>query len=858
MTQKRKRNNGDSSTADSSSDAFPAAEKLLDFSKRTSLIVLSDSDDEPVVVAAAVGETRLSVPEPRLPSARQTRSPVLEQGVFGTPSSSFPAGNSNKRSRVSEKEASARVAAYRLQRSFSQPERKAKQRDSTDTIGAVLVQQVPETESIANVPLGNVDEPLPATASTNSALHKQATKLTRATSAKAATEADVLGSERQSYLQIFDRILHTVLREEAHLFSDQERQILSAFSDLDRHSRYLFTRVYMRKREWLRVSSLNYGEREVVEQSCKYLGAKKQDIEPFFLTEAEINDCEKALTLLLTPELRTLAKSKGIKQLSGRPKETLCSMIMKSTKQRTIVSFFKENKESTTQRVEELINEVVKITGPMICLNATAAELFERLHMVFFRSAVHINDDNTMRSAVLATIGQIRFPKYTIVRSSDIFVSAEHVIQYKALVEVSAAMAVLAASPVKQIDDHKQGWELYLTHRESWIKHIEYFRNNSTGDESGGTERSAIEYWKSHFTPGWALSRIVVRGAKFAATLKQYKSEEEILLSLLSQKVYQLHKRGEWYERLTLLYTTHLRPKRAKGNGEAQEQVLLLLKLGRETCIRAIQDSNVNSISLHAIFKQLRAIEGKLELEERFQYKHPRVSLEWRNAPERTVYGVRIKDRTRRGPSLWDGDDQVPCSVEELALWRYRSLGYHGLHSENAMATTLFSLLFWDIIFYPIPGVLDTEYQSRPLDMMSDAFYVSRKALIEQRLEQILAGEFLGAIESNYEAEFGAECVGVSWDITADNLLTVAQYMGGKGLEAICRVLAKEYRLKSSGFPDLCLWNKNTKKVMFVEVKSPKDKLSDMQRDWIDILLKNGIEVELCLVREGGKNGPAE
>ncbi|KAJ2547267.1 hypothetical protein EV175_005291 [Coemansia sp. RSA 1933] len=627
------------------------------------------------------------------------------------------------------------------------------------------------------------------------------------------------------------------MRAEAHLFSDRERLILSAFSELDRHSRYLFTRVYMRKREWIRISSLDYGEREAIDQSCKYLSTKRQDIDPFFHKEDDIKDCEKALSLLLTPELRTLAKSKGLKQLSGKPKETLCKLIMGTTKQRTIASFFKKDKETTAQRMEGLVNEVIKITGPMICINALIAELFERLHLVFFRSPVHISDDNTMRAAVLATVGQLRFPKYTIVRSSDLFVSAEHVIQYKALVEIGAEMAELAASPVKQIDDHKKGWELYLDHRESWARNIAALTSN-------GTERLADEYWKSHFTPGWALCRIVMRGAKFAATLKQYKSEEEILLSLLSQRAYQLHRRGEWYERLILLYTTHLRPKRAKGNDKAQEQTLFLLKLARQTCVRAIQDNDMNSISLHAISKQLRAVEGKLELEERFWFTDLRASLEWRDAPERTVYGVRIKDPSRRGPSLWDGDDQVPCSVEGLALWRYRPLGYHGLHSENAMATTLFSLLFWDIIFYPIPGVLDTEYQSRPLDMMSDAFYINRKTLIDQRLERISAGEFLGAIQSNYEAEFGAECVGVSWDITVDNLMTVAQYIGGKGLEAICRVLAKEYRLKSSGFPDLCLWNKDTKEVMFVEVKGPKDRLSESQRDWIDILLRSGIAVE--------------
>lgn len=33
-------------------------------------------------------------------------------------------------------------------------------------------------------------------------------------------------------------------------------------------------------------------------------------------------------------------------------------------------------------------------------------------------------------------------------------------------------------------------------------------------------------------------------------------------------------------------------------------------------------------------------------------------------------------------------------------------------------------LLFWDIIFASIPGVFETPYQSAPLDLGSDAFYV--------------------------------------------------------------------------------------------------------------------------------------
>ncbi|KAI8325078.1 hypothetical protein GQ54DRAFT_255337 [Martensiomyces pterosporus] len=682
-----------------------------------------------------------------------------------------------------------------------------------------------------------------------------------AVASQPAGSSDVRGNERLSYLHTFDRILHTVLSAESYLFSEQEKETLLHFKDLDRHARYIFARLFMRKPAWIRVSSLNYGEQTEVAESCRILGERKQEgQEPFVLTESEIENCDEAISLLTVAELRALAKSRGIKQVSGKAKDALCAMIVRSAKQKTVLSFFQQNKaESSKQRTDVLVKAIVKLTGPMVKLNPLMVELFERLHLVFFRSPMLSPDDRTMKVAILATIGQIRFSNYKVVRSPDLFASREDVITYKRLLEVGNHMAELAMSPVKAVDHHRQGWEMFLSYRDAWKRHVESLRSLADaraataaatldGIEAG---ESSIAYWKRHFTPGWALARIVERGAKFASSLKQYQNEEDILLSLLAQKTYRLGKRGEWYERLVLLRTTHLKPKRAKGDEEAENKVRTLLLKARDACIRALDDKYVSRISLHSISRQLRSIESKLGIEESQLCEHPRMCLEWKEAPERTVYGVRIKNPSRRGPSLWDGDDEVPCSVEQLAIWRYRSLGYEGLHSENTIATTLFGLIFWDIIFHPLPGVLDTEYQSRPLDMGSESFCYSRQPLIDKRLQRVAAGDYAGAIQTVYDTEYGAECVGVSWEYTIDQLLTIAECIGGKGLATICKVLAKEYRLKSSGFPDLCLWNSTTKKVLFAEVKGPNDKLSEAQRDWIDILLSSGIDVELCLVREG-------
>ncbi|KAJ2030258.1 hypothetical protein H4S03_007116 [Coemansia sp. S3946] len=679
----------------------------------------------------------------------------------------------------------------------------------------------------------------------------------------ASPDTDDKQKERLLYLHIFDNVLQTVLSGESHLFSDQEQATLRAFTSLERHSRYLYTRLFMRKHGWIRVSTLNtYGEDVVVEQSCKCLGTRTSSHEPFVQSEAEIADSEEALQLLTLPELKALAKARGIKQLTNKPKEAICAAILKGAKQRTVISFFRktsDSEDSTKQRLDVLVREVTKLTGPLVRLSPLTAELFERLHLVFFRTPTFRGDDNPMKVAVLATIGQIRFPKYNVTRSHDLFASRDDVIQYRALLEVGSRMGELGSALVKETEKHKQGWEMFLEHRDMWERHIESLcektsaYSRSLTYSGNGDEVVAIEYWKRRFTPGSALAQIVERGAKFAANLKQFEDEECVLQSLLAQTAYRLGKRGDWYERLILLHSAHLRPKRIKSSkGDDKQTASALLRqallTARDICIRALNDQHVGRLSLHSISRQMRALEAKLSFAEDQLYQHSRISLEWKSAPERTVYGVRINDRNRRGPSLWDGNDEVPCSVEQLALWRYQSLGYTGLHSENSMVTSLFSLLFWDVIFHPLPGTLDTEYQSRPLDMGNESFYFSRQTLIDQRLKEIVDGEFADIILANYDFGYGAECVGVSWDITCDQLLI---YIGGHALAAICQVLAREYRSKSSGFPDLCLWNSVTEKVMFVEVKGPKDKLSDSQRDWIDILLTNGLSVEVCLVREG-------
>lgn len=104
----------------------------------------------------------------------------------------------------------------------------------------------------------------------------------------------------------------------------------------------------------------------------------------------------------------------------------------------------------------------------------------------------------------------------------------------------------------------------------------------------------------------------------------------------------------------------------------------------------------------------------------------------------------------------------------------------------------LFGMLFFDILFAPVEGAFETRYQSEPLDLRSDAFFIGwqpfyfdfhffywcrvadvrgptnkvRHNLIWERLAQIRDGDTAALLlrVDQQERQKGTWCVGVRWD----------------------------------------------------------------------------------------------
>lgn len=114
-----------------------------------------------------------------------------------------------------------------------------------------------------------------------------------------------------------------------------------------------------------------------------------------------------------------------------------------------------------------------------------------------------------------------------------------------------------------------------------------------------------------------------------------------------------------------------------------------------------------------------------------------------------------------RGPGL----QRVRLSS---SVWRAcMNTRLRSLHSETRIITTLFGILFWDIIFLPIPGAFETPFQTAPLDITEDAFYHARRDAIEARLQELEDGrgeDIVKRIEAEHR-ERKTWCVGVDWTL---------------------------------------------------------------------------------------------
>lgn len=593
-------------------------------------------------------------------------------------------------------------------------------------------------------------------------------------------------------------------------------------------------------------------------------------------SEGIISTLEEASSLLNLEELKAIAKEAKIQ---GKNKSDLLKALRRMSRQQSglgavglkrfdsehsLVSESGEEADgeqsikSEMNRDGHFVRKIMASTGPCIRLALPTLKLFERVHLVFYRSTEWT--DKSLTTIILARISRRNFPDYIVSRSANIFPSRAELLEFEAALRTQFKVDNILefnGNPGKNglddvlaiFDEVYPRWKILLKEEQ---------RKEDRVYESG--EGAYLR----RFSPAWVYTRIVHKGTYVLGRFKLHEREHEVTSELLNQQLFHAARRGAWYQRKALLeehYMYAIRP--PSGVSDPEQQKRHWKRISLQTCEAGLQDKDCHMIYHYDLQKRIRKLEKNIKIPKREQHDFGHVLLS--QPIEVSVEGIQIKkeylptkrrasaqgeEKQRSTKTIWvdEAEGGGECSVEAMCLSNYRSRGFKGYHAEGGIIRTLFAYLFCDVLFVYIPNVFQTAYQTCPLDLHTDAFFPSRASEINHRLVEIgngSAADIIRAVDER-EREKKTCIIGLNWDFELEDLLEIVSCFDGQALATVCKVMAQEYRVRGGGMPDLFLWDTEKKEVMFSEVKSENDRLSDTQRLWIHVLTGAGIRVELC------------
>lgn len=231
-------------------------------------------------------------------------------------------------------------------------------------------------------------------------------------------------------------------------------------------------------------------------------------------------------------------------------------------------------------------------------------------------------------------------------------------------------------------------------------------------------------------------------------------------------------------------------------------------------------------------------------------------SVELKEAPVRSV---RVPGGGVAGGGArpaWPTREGAMVSIEAAVIDWLAGLGRRAIHGEAQPWIALYALVFADLYFLPVPGMLPTRFRSGPVDVGTPGFYTRRRAAVDERLARVSAFGSLDYV-IGYD---GSRLAGLT---NLAGAVFLAEHAPANMVHCVLRRLAEEGWSASPGLPDLfvpegppqrleealrgldSLPAKLPKTAFLAEIKGPTDTLRDEQRLWIDRFLQNGIHVEL-------------
>ncbi|KAI4151200.1 MAG: hypothetical protein L6R39_002082, partial [Caloplaca ligustica] len=427
-----------------------------------------------------------------------------------------------------------------------------------------------------------------------------------------------------------------------------------------------------------------------------------------------------------------------------------------------------------TNRDSHFVRKILFTTGPCIRLSSAAFKLFERVHLVFYRSTEWT--EKSLTTIILARISRRNFPSYVVSRSTNIFPSRSTLLEFEASIRTQFAVdSILEFNGTANRDGLDAVKAIFEQVYPRWLAILaEEQRKEDRVYESG--EGAYLR----RFSPAWVYTRIVHKGTYVLGRSKEHKREHQILTELLDQRLFHAARRGAWYQRKALLEEHYMWALSDPEDHTDEQQQKHWKRIALRTCEDGLQDRECHLIYHHDLQRRISKLERQLKVAKRHQHDFGHVRLA--KPVERFVEGTRIERErtpsrngrrrssntdlagtnngtTRRGGSggktIWlDPLESLnECSVEAMCLSHYRSQGWKGYHSEGGIMRTLFGYLFYDVLFTYVPNVFQTPFQTCPLDLHTDSFFSSRFSEIHSRLNEISNGGAVGILRRVYEEQ---------------------------------------------------------------------------------------------------------
>ncbi|KAG6543623.1 hypothetical protein Mapa_014986 [Marchantia paleacea] len=666
------------------------------------------------------------------------------------------------------------------------------------------------------------------------------------------------------YQHNFLAVMRTVLERDSHLFKDQEKYFLGTFCSLSGDAQRLFIRLYQRKGPWFRLSSLSYKDVADVTTASEELLASGFMSTDCSAEEAPGVSLRTRIEILNMLELRQLsAFLKKKKEAASARREELISLLVSTAMEKQWNIEVSSSSRSTT-----VLEIVAEITGPCIRVSEQAEFLLWRLQRLFF-----LDKERDLSSFLVVDMGLVKYPQYKCVKSRHVFPTHEALVAYEQALEVAQGMDM----------------SLEINDAENALNFLRRARDELSSCQVVESAADKTPPFLARFSASYVYRNIITVGVSILERERRYKEAVEVLKELLRSKV-RSGRWGYWTLRLSI-NLDHL---------GCKEESLKVAETG-------VNESWIRGGDRVAL--QRRVV--RLGKPPRRWKRPPYADSLNRKCNEVQIRGRPLNCVTGK-KSRFYGYDGEQCGVEELALQYYASEeggGWQGVHCEGGVWLTLFGLLMWDVLFAEVPDVFQNPFQTAPLDLNTDLFYPSRQDLIESRLAAIAGGNTESIVTQSWNKNFGTMCSGVNWERhSLAELLTIATCIGGSGLSHICRLLAEDHAGWRGGMPDLLLWRTNVNassdcskcpncgclvsdvsllnkpidaisckdlclgeegckyltedlvlstrnsavrgEAKLVEVKGPRDRLSEQQMAWIWILMNGGLSVEVCKVLE--------